>query len=502
MTKPERDYSETLFLPQTDSRCAPACRRRSRRLLARWQELGLYERLREAAQGRTKFVLHDGPPYANGNIHIGTCAQQDPQGRGDAQPADARATIPITCRAGTATACRSNGRSRREYRAKGKNKDAVPIDRVPPQECRAFARALDRRAARGVQAARRRGRLGASLHDHGFPAEAQIAREIMKFAANGTLYRGSKPVMWTVVEKTALAEAEVEYEDYTSDTVWVKFPVRSQHDDGKLRSSVGRVDRHLDDDALDAPRQPRDQLFVEDRLRPLRGHRRAGGQLGARPAIVLILADKLAAEVFKQARVAGFEKAAVTSRLPMLAQLACAHPLEGVATAIDFAVPLLAGDHVTDEPAPASCTPRPATAARTSTSGPRARASSKRAASTPRSPTRSMRTALSPSSAGLHRQARHQRQGREGRRQRGGDQGAGRGRHADRARPAQAPVSAFLALEEAGDLPQHAAMVHRDGQGHCRGRQRSGDTLAPSRAARRSRRRAGCRPRARTASPA
>ena len=58
-----------------------------------------------------------------------------------------------------------------------------------------------------------------------FPAEAQIARELMKFAANGTLYRGSKPVMWSVVEKTALAEAEVEYEDYTSDTVWVKFPV-------------------------------------------------------------------------------------------------------------------------------------------------------------------------------------------------------------------------------------------------------------------------------------
>src|SRR5208282_1052266 len=60
-----------------------------------------------------------------------------------------------------------------------------------------------------------------------YPAEAQIARELMKFAANGTLYRGSKPVMWSVVEKTALAEAEVEYEDYTSDTVWVKFPVKS-----------------------------------------------------------------------------------------------------------------------------------------------------------------------------------------------------------------------------------------------------------------------------------
>ena len=67
-------------------------------------------------------------------------------------------------------------------------------------------------------------------------AEAQIARELMKFAANGTLYRGSKPVMWSVVEKTALAEAEVEYEDYTSDTVWVKFPVDCRHGrDGSAR---------------------------------------------------------------------------------------------------------------------------------------------------------------------------------------------------------------------------------------------------------------------------
>ena len=109
-----------------------------------------------------------------------------------------------------------------------------------------------------------------------FPAEAQIARELMKFAANGTLYRGSKPVMWSVVEKTALAEAEVEYEDYTSDTVWVKFPVATvdlesaadQRCDGIGRQPhrLARQRRHLDHDALDAARQSRDQFFAEDRL--------------------------------------------------------------------------------------------------------------------------------------------------------------------------------------------------------------------------------------------
>ena len=99
-----------------------------------------------------------------------------------------------------------------------------------------------------------------------FAAEAQIARELMKFAQNGTLYRGSKPVMWSVVEKTALAEAEVEYEDYVSDQVWVKFPVRMsgrRHVRNESQTCVSR-DPDLDNHAVDDPGQPRDQLFAED----------------------------------------------------------------------------------------------------------------------------------------------------------------------------------------------------------------------------------------------
>ena len=118
-------------------------------------------------------------------------------------------------------------------------------------------------------------------------AEAQIARELMKFVANGTLYRGSKPVMWSVVEKTALAEAEVEYEDYTSDTVWVKFPVAEvELASGKDVSAAlisGRErcqHRDLDHHALDAAGQSRHQLFAEDCLRSLSRHRIARGQLG------------------------------------------------------------------------------------------------------------------------------------------------------------------------------------------------------------------------------
>ena len=96
---------------------------------------------------------------------------------------------------------------------------------------------------------------------------------VHEVCANGTLYRGSKPVMWSVVEKTALAEAEVEYEDYTSDTMWVKFPVIEADPSqarGLLRGiASGVLSGHLDHDALDDSGQPRDQLFAEDFVRPL-----------------------------------------------------------------------------------------------------------------------------------------------------------------------------------------------------------------------------------------
>ena len=110
-----------------------------------------------------------------------------------------------------------------EYRAKGRNKDDVPVVEFRRQ-CRDFARKwVDIQR----EEFKRLGVTGDWDHPYetmSFPAEATIAKEIMAFAANGLLYRGSKPVMWSVVEKTALAEAEVEYEDHVSDTVFVAFP--------------------------------------------------------------------------------------------------------------------------------------------------------------------------------------------------------------------------------------------------------------------------------------
>ena len=223
-----RDYSETLFLPKTDFPMRAGLPQKEPEILARWRDIDLYGRLRAARKGRPRFILHDGPPYANGNIHAGTAlnkilkdvvtkSQQMLGFDSNYVPGWDCHGLPIEWKI-----------EEENYRAKGKPKPdfSNPAALVEfRKECRAFAEHWI-----GVQREEfaRLGVVGDWAHPYttmDFFAEAQIARELMKFAANGTLYRGSKPVMWSVVEKTALAEAEVEYEDYTSDTVWVKFPI-------------------------------------------------------------------------------------------------------------------------------------------------------------------------------------------------------------------------------------------------------------------------------------
>src|ERR1700716_4665900 len=228
MTDAARDYSETLFLPKADFPMRAGLPQKEPEILARWQRLDLYGRLRAAARGRTKFVLHDGPPYANGNIHIGhalnkilkdvvTKSQQMLGFDSNYVPGWDCHGLPIEWKI-----------EEENYRSKGKQKpdfrDSAAMVAFR-KECRAYATHW-----LNVQREefKRLGIIGDWDHPYAtmdYAAEAQIARELMKFAANGTLYRGSKPVMWSVVEKTALAEAEVEYEDYTSDTIWAKFPV-------------------------------------------------------------------------------------------------------------------------------------------------------------------------------------------------------------------------------------------------------------------------------------
>ena len=218
-----QDYKSTVFLPQTDFPMRAGLPQREPEFLERWAKMKLYERLREQSRGREKFVLHDGPPYANGHLHIGTALNKilkDVVNRSQQMMGKDANYVPGWDCHGLPI----EWQVEQNYRKAGKNKDEVPVVQFR-QECRDFAGKWI-----GVQGDefKRLGVLGDWDNYYAtmaFAAEAQIAREICKFLMNGGLYRGSKPVMWSVVEKTALAEAEVEYHDHTSTTVMVRFPV-------------------------------------------------------------------------------------------------------------------------------------------------------------------------------------------------------------------------------------------------------------------------------------
>jgi isoleucyl-tRNA synthetase len=357
MSDPVRDYSETLFLPKTDFPMRAGLPQKEPEILKAWEKIDLYRRLRRAGEGRPKFVLHDGPPYANGNIHIGhalnkilkdvvTRSQQMLGFDSPYVPGWDCHGLPIEWKI-----------EEENYRSKGKPKPdfSDPAAMIAfRRECRAYA---EHWLAVQREEFKRLGVVGDWTHPYttmDFAAEAQIARELMKFRDNGLLYRGSKPVMWSVVEKTALAEAEVEYEDFTSDTVWVKFPV----------VGAGWGARVLDDGDRDLAKLLHDASVVIWTTTPwtLPGNRAISfsGKIAyalyrvtdaapdnwAKFGDLFILAENLAGEVFKQARVTGYDKVAdVPSRL--LATLVCDHPLK--ARGYDFPVPLLDGDHVTDD---------------------------------------------------------------------------------------------------------------------------------------------------------
>jgi isoleucyl-tRNA synthetase len=351
------DYSKTLFLPQTEFPMRAGLPQREPEILKRWNEIGLYRRLRETAAGRAKFVLHDGPPYANGNIHIGhslnkilkdvvTKSQQMLGFDSNYVPGWDCHGLPIEWKI-----------EEENYRSKGKPKpdfrDSAAMVAFR-KECRAYA---DHWLNVQREEFKRLGIIGDWDHRYAtmdYFAEAQIARELMKFAANGTLYRGSKPVMWSVVEKTALAEAEVEYEDYTSDTVWVKFPVAEVELVSGKDVSAALVQAVNDASIVIWTTTPwtlpgnRAISFSPRIAYGLYRVTESPADNWAKAGDLLILADTLAESVFKQARVTAYERVD-TVPAAALAAMECAHPLKGIAGGYDFRVPLLEGDHVTDD---------------------------------------------------------------------------------------------------------------------------------------------------------
>ena len=349
MCAEKTDYRDTLNLPVTDFPMRAGLPRREPDWLARWEKIGIYDRLREL-QGRKAFILHDGPPYANGNLHIGhalnkilkdmVVRSQQMLGR------DARYVPGWDCHG-----LPIEWKIEEQYRACGKNKDDVAVNELRG-ECRRFAEEWvdiqrDEFKRLGVT-----GKWDDPYLTMDYESEAVIAEEFMTFVMNGSLYRGSKPVMWSPVEKTALAEAEIEYHDHQSHTVWVRFPVL---DFGPGAEGFSISDRPASvliwtTTPWTIP-QNRAICFNPTINYSLYEVQDAPADNWARIGDRLFVADNLAEEVFAAARVDQFRQVVQVGQ-GAISALTCAHPLravEGANGEWDYDVPILPADHVTDE---------------------------------------------------------------------------------------------------------------------------------------------------------
>lgn len=336
-----RDFRSTLFLPTTTFPMKAELPTREPLLLERWQRQDLWRRLRQAARGKPLFVLHDGPPYANGHLHMGTALNKilkDVINR-------SRQMLGFDANYVPGWDCHGlpiEWQVEQEYRRKGRDKDAVPIVDFRA-ECRAYAEHWI-----GVQSAEFQ-RLGVA-GDWAEPyttmapaAEAGIFRELAKFLLDGQLYRGKKSVLWSVVEKTALAEAEVEYHDHTSTTIWVRFPVALS----PLQALQGAAVVIWTTTPWTIPGNRAIAYGERIAYRLVEVDTVRDGSL-ARPGERLVVAAERLAET---ADAAGILTFATLDEFDgaAFAGTVCRHPLAGLEGGYAFPVPLLAGGFVTTE---------------------------------------------------------------------------------------------------------------------------------------------------------
>ncbi len=230
------EYKDTIFLPKTSFEMRANLPSKEPALIEEWDKENIFKKLRDKSKGREKFVLHDGPPYANGHIHMGTALNKilkDVIVRTQQMAGKDSIYVPGWDCHGLPI----EWKIEEEYRKKGKNKDDVPTVQFR-NECREFAEKwidIQKKEFRrlGVEGDWENPYLTMSNQ-----AEAQIVRELGKFLLDESLYKGAKPVLWSVVEKTALADAEVEYEDHTSNTIYVKFLIKNSTDKDLIDSNI------------------------------------------------------------------------------------------------------------------------------------------------------------------------------------------------------------------------------------------------------------------------
>ncbi|MGO4916176.1 isoleucine--tRNA ligase [Pseudogemmobacter sp. W21_MBD1_M6] len=336
------DYKATLNLPETDFPMRAGLPKREPEWLDRWAKIGVYDRLREKT-GRAPFTLHDGPPYANGHLHIGhalnkilkdmVVRSQQMMGK------DARYIPGWDCHG-----LPIEWKIEEQYRAKGKNKDEVPVVDFR-QECRKFAEGwvdIQREEFKRLGVT---GKWDNPYLTMNFHAERVIAEEFQKFLMTGTLYQGSKPVMWSPVEKTALAEAEIEYHDHKSHTIWVPFRIAGGFGDlASARVVIWTTTPWTIPSNKAVAFNPSIAYGLYRVDATAEESWTAAGDL-------YLLSDALAEEVLTKSRVTEHTRLRDVSA-EELGGLTLAHPLAGLDGANgfwDYPVPMIDGDHVTDD---------------------------------------------------------------------------------------------------------------------------------------------------------
>lgn len=332
-------YKETVFLPKTEFPMRGDLPQKEPVILKNWQDQDQYKKIRKVSAGKQKWVLHWGPPYANGRAHIGhafTKSLKDIVNRcKQMQGYDAPLVPGWDCHG-----LPIEWKIEEQYREKGLNKDDVDILKFR-QECRDFAQTWANIQSDDFQ------RLGV-VADWANPymtmakhAEASIVKEIHKFLLNGLLYKGVKPVMWSVVEKTALAEAEIEYKELKSITIWVKFPVVSSPLPELAAAKV--VIWTTTPWTMPSNRGIACGQDIEYGLYTVQA---VDAESRAKVGEKLIVATRLADDVKKNGKIADWSLDK-TFKGRDLKGIVCAHPLRG--QGYDFDVQLLDGEFVTDD---------------------------------------------------------------------------------------------------------------------------------------------------------
>ena len=227
---------EQINLPKTSFSMKANLPVKEPNLIKYWTDINLYKQLREKSKGQKKFVLHDGPPYANGNIHMGTALNKilkDIVTKFHQMNGQDSVYVPGWDCHGLPI----EWKIEEQYKKNKKNKNDIPIVEFR-KECREFAEKWIKIHKDQFQRLGVIGDWNNYYSTMSFDAEAQIVRELGKFLKEGSLYRGYKPVLWSTVEKTALADAEVEYLDHTSDTIYTSFPVKNSNNKDLLNCEV------------------------------------------------------------------------------------------------------------------------------------------------------------------------------------------------------------------------------------------------------------------------